>query len=156
MSLPSPAASPSELDVGSTRRKRQRSASMQSDSDSSSVKRAASEGLITEPLDPAQKLHFVAQRRLKQMQTGDTWYIVSRTWYRRWQAACQGIADKAGTLDEKDLGPVDNTPLLDRDANLVSNLTEGVDVEFVPWDVWKAFTTWCVVPLSTAHSIQPL
>jgi ubiquitin carboxyl-terminal hydrolase 4/11/15 len=131
---------------------------MQSDS---SVKRAASEGPPPrtpplEPLDPAQKLHHVAQHRLKQMQAGDTWYIVSRTWYRRWQAACQGIADKAGPLDEKDLGPVDNTPLLDRDANLVSNLTEGVDVEFVPWDVWKAFTTWCVVPLSPSQRVQSL
>ena len=121
---------------------------MQSDSDS---KRAASEGPALHPLaaepPPAHKAHYVAQRRLQQMQPGDTWYIVARTWYRRWEAACLGVADKAGPIDEKDLGPVDNTPLLDRDANLVSNLTEGIDVEFVPWDVWKAFTTWSVVPL---------
>ncbi|KAF8552392.1 UCH-domain-containing protein [Imleria badia] len=93
-------------------------------------------------LTPTEKLSYVTQRRLRQMQVGDTWYIVSRRWYRRWEIACQGIPDKSGPIDEKDLGPVDNTPLVDHDANLVSNLTEGVDVEFVPWDVWKAFTTW--------------
>ena len=95
-------------------------------------------------LTPPQKLHYVTERRGKQMQVGDTWYIVSRRWYRRWEAACQGIADKSGPLEEKHVDAVDNTPLVDRDANLVSNLTEGVDVEFVPWDVWKAFTTWYV------------
>ena len=95
-------------------------------------------------LTPAQKMHYVTERRLRQMQVGDTWYIVSRRWYRRWEIACQGIPDKSGPVDEQDLGPVDNTPLVDRDANLVSNLAEGVDVEFVPWDVWKAFTTWFV------------
>ncbi|KAF8141639.1 cysteine proteinase [Boletus edulis] len=191
MSLPSPAASPSskatELDVASTRRKRQRSESIQSDS--SSLKRAVSEGprpatplratlndppaadpndidaymaeqgelsldavtLMPPPtppqdppanLDPAQKFHYVTQRRLRQMQVGDTWYIVSRRWYRRWETACQGIEDKSGHFDEKDLGPVDNSPLVDRDGNPISNLTEGIDVEFVPSDVWKAFTTW--------------
>lgn len=80
------------------------------------------------------------------MQVGDTWYIVSRAWYRCWDSACQGIDDKSGPLDEKDVPAVDNTPLVDRDAKLVSNLAEGVDVEFVPLDVWKAFTTWCVIP----------
>ncbi|KAH0836640.1 hypothetical protein J3R83DRAFT_8358 [Lanmaoa asiatica] len=93
-------------------------------------------------LTPPKKLHYVTERRLKQMQVGDTWFIVSRRWYRQWEIACQGITDKSGPLEEKDVGAVDNTPLVDRDANLVSNLTEGVDVEFVPWDVWKAFTTW--------------
>ncbi|KAG9312963.1 cysteine proteinase [Chiua virens] len=93
-------------------------------------------------LPPAQKYHYVTQRRPGQMQVSETWFIVSRVWYRRWENACRGIVDKSGPLDEKDVGPVDNTPLVDRDGNLVSNLTEGVDVEFVPWDVWKAFTTW--------------
>lgn len=201
MSLPSPAASPSskvsDLDVGATRRKRQRSESMQSDS--SSLKRAASEGPTTvrathdapaqdlsndidaymadqgedalntvtlippptpphEPpanLNPEQKLDYVSQRRTRQMQVGDTWYIVSRVWYRRWEVACQGIVDKSGPVEEKDIGPVDNTPLVDRDGNLVSNLAEGVDVEFVPWDVWKALTTWCVSDLCPPLLIQP-
>lgn len=101
-------------------------------------------------LTPPQKLDYVTERRLKQMQVGDTWYIVYRRWYKRWEAACQGIADKSGPLEEKDVGPVDNTPLVDRDGNLVSNLIEGVDVEFVPWDVWKAFITWCVIDVRRA------
>ncbi|KAG6372616.1 hypothetical protein JVT61DRAFT_7362 [Boletus reticuloceps] len=67
---------------------------------------------------------------------GDTWYIVSRRWYRRWENVRHGVADKAG--------PVDNMPLVDRTGNLILNLT--IDVEFVPSDVWKVFITWCVSP----------
>lgn len=116
----------------------------------------------TPPHDPpanlslVQKFHYVSQRRLRQMQVGETWYIVARSWYRRWEIACQGIADKSGPIDENDLGPVDNTPLVDRDANLISNLTEGIDVEFVPEDVWKAFTTWYLIPPFPLQLIQSL
>ncbi|KIK95662.1 hypothetical protein PAXRUDRAFT_11300 [Paxillus rubicundulus Ve08.2h10] len=93
-------------------------------------------------LTPPEKVECVKQRRDKPMQVGETWYIVSRQWYRRWEIACQGIIDKSGPLEEQDVGAVDNTPLFDRNGNLTSNLTEGVDVEFVPSDVWQAFTTW--------------
>ncbi|KIJ20849.1 hypothetical protein PAXINDRAFT_165689 [Paxillus involutus ATCC 200175] len=93
-------------------------------------------------ITPPEKVECVKQRRDKPMQLGETWYIVSRQWYRRWEIACQGIIDKSGPLEEQDVGAVDNTPLFDRNGNLTSNLTEGVDVEFVPSDVWQAFSTW--------------
>ncbi|KIJ65708.1 hypothetical protein HYDPIDRAFT_110858 [Hydnomerulius pinastri MD-312] len=93
-------------------------------------------------LTPPEKFEYIKERRGKSMQVGETWYIVSRQWYRRWESACQGIVDKSGSVDEQDVAAVDNTPLVDRDGNLTSNLTEGVDVEFVPADVWTAFTTW--------------
>ncbi|KAF9245254.1 hypothetical protein BU15DRAFT_85597 [Melanogaster broomeanus] len=93
-------------------------------------------------LTPVEKLEYIKQRRDQAMQVGEVWYIVSRQWYRRWESACQGILDKSGPLEERDVGAVDNTPLVDRNGNLTSNLTEGVDVEFVPSDIWRAFTAW--------------
>ncbi|KAF9221344.1 cysteine proteinase [Gyrodon lividus] len=93
-------------------------------------------------LTPPEKVDYIKQCRDKAMQVGETWYIVSRQWYRRWESACQGIISKSGPLEEQDVGAVDNTPLIDRNGNLTSNLTEGVDVEFVPSDVWQAFTAW--------------
>ena len=53
--------------------------------------------------------------------------------------------DKSGgPVEENDIGPVDNTDLVDHDGNLISNITEGVNVEFVPEDTWKAFIAWYV------------
>ncbi|KAG6330561.1 hypothetical protein ID866_8529 [Astraeus odoratus] len=91
---------------------------------------------------PPEKFEHIKQLRNRSMRAGETWFLVSRQWYRRWEFAYQGTVDKSGPVEEQDLGPVDNTPLVDQDGNLSSNLAEGVDVEFVPEDVWKAFTAW--------------
>ncbi|KAH7927348.1 cysteine proteinase [Leucogyrophana mollusca] len=99
-------------------------------------------------LSPPQRVAHIKQQRVKPMVVGDTWYLVSRRWYRRWEIACQGLVDKEeDSLEEKDIGPVDNTPLLDKDQNVISSLIEGIDVEFVPENAWSTFATWYGQPL---------
>ncbi|KAL4073013.1 hypothetical protein V8B97DRAFT_297817 [Scleroderma yunnanense] len=93
-------------------------------------------------LTPPEKFEYINQLRHQAMHVGETWFVISRQWYRRWEFACQGTMDKSGPIEEKDIGPVDNTPLVDQNGNLTSSITEGVDVEFVPEDAWKAFVAW--------------
>ncbi|KAI6149803.1 cysteine proteinase [Pisolithus tinctorius] len=97
-------------------------------------------------LTPSEKFEYIKRFRCKSMQVGETWFLVSRQWYRRWEFACQGTMDKGGAVEEKDIGPVDNTPLVAQDGNLTSDLTEGVNVEFLPEDAWNAFTAWYGTP----------
>jgi ubiquitin carboxyl-terminal hydrolase 4/11 len=93
---------------------------------------------------PENKFSLVQRLRSKQMQVGDTWYLVSRQWYKRWQKACTGEIDKEGAIDEKDVGPVNNSSLVDKDGKLVSSAIEGVDVEYVSQEVWSHLTAWLV------------
>lgn len=76
------------------------------------------------------------------MAEGETWYLVSRAWYRRWEKAVRGEVDKDGSVEEKDLGPVDNRPLLDEYDNLIADLVEEVNVHYVPGEAWQFFLSW--------------
>lgn len=89
-----------------------------------------------------EKLAHVDTFRKTPFQVNDVWYLVARDWYIRWRRACSDNLLKEGPLDEKDLGPVDNSSLLDNNGNLVTTCVEGVDVEFVPADVWSLLETW--------------
>lgn len=93
---------------------------------------------------PVQKLEHIRQLCSAPLQVGDTWYVISRRWYKRWEKACSGVVDKEGPLEEKDLDPVDNTALVDMRGNIVSSVIEHVDVEFVPQEAWDLFVKWCV------------
>lgn len=96
-------------------------------------------------LTARQKYAQVMDLAKAEMQLGQTWYIVSRTWFRRWEKACTGVEDKEGVVDEKDVGPVDNTPLVNVAGELIGQTIEHVDVEFVPEEAWKLLAEWCVV-----------
>ncbi|KAF5338375.1 hypothetical protein D9611_012466 [Ephemerocybe angulata] len=93
-------------------------------------------------MTPAEKVAFVEGGKQRKMEDGETWYLVSKQWYKRWRKACTGEVDKDGEVSEQELGAVDNSPLLEASGDLISDLTEGIDVEFVPEDVWNAFATW--------------
>ncbi|EIW79313.1 cysteine proteinase [Coniophora puteana RWD-64-598 SS2] len=101
----------------------------------------------SDELTVPQKLVYIKERRNRPMAVGDTWYIVSRQWYRRWEAACEGRIDKDGSVEEKDVGPVDNSSLVDKDKNLTSSLVEGIDVEFLPEDAWQSLVMWYGQPV---------
>ncbi|OJT02905.1 Ubiquitin carboxyl-terminal hydrolase 4 [Trametes pubescens] len=90
----------------------------------------------------AQKLEFVKHAQDKPMQVGETWYIVYRRWHFRWKKAMTGEEDKEGRVEEKDLGPVDNTPLCDQRGQVTSDLIEHVDCEFVPEELWTKLLEW--------------
>lgn len=93
----------------------------------------------------AQKLEVLKHSQDKPMQVGETWYIVPRRWYFRWKKAITGEEDKEGRVEEKDLGPVDNTPLCDQRGQVTSDLIEHVDCEFVPEEVWTKLLEWYVL-----------
>lgn len=93
-------------------------------------------------IPPQEKHAFVEKGIRRKMEVGETWYLVSRDWWKRWQKACTGSVDKEGPVTEGQLGPVNNSSLLDAFGNLHASLAEGVDVEYVPEDVWKSFVSW--------------
>ncbi|KAL0065156.1 hypothetical protein AAF712_007826 [Marasmius tenuissimus] len=78
----------------------------------------------------------------KSMEVGQTWYLVDRTWFKRWQKACKGEVDKEGQVLEEDLGPVVVAGLLDQYGNLKAGLAEGIDLEYVPEEAWNYFVNW--------------
>ncbi|KIP08808.1 hypothetical protein PHLGIDRAFT_360943 [Phlebiopsis gigantea 11061_1 CR5-6] len=97
-------------------------------------------------LTPKEKYDKVAAFAQRDMIVGETWYVVSRRWYRRWEKACTGVMDKEGGVEEKDIGPVDNGYLVDLKGNLTaSSLAEGVDVQFVPEEAWELLSEWYVL-----------
>ena len=89
-----------------------------------------------------QKLQHVEDALKAPMVKGQTWYIVSRRWYQRWRKAMTGEEDKEGRLEEKDVGPVDNSQLCSQSGEVTSQLIEHIDCEFVPEGVWKLFEEW--------------
>ena len=109
---------------------------------------------------PKEKYDKVTALTKRDMIVGETWYVVSRRWYRRWEKACTGMLDKDGGVEEKDIGPVDNGHLVDLKGNLTTaSLAEGVDVQFVPEEAWELLIEWCVrvpVRLRNGHEWQLL
>jgi ubiquitin carboxyl-terminal hydrolase 4/11/15 len=103
--------------------------------------------IISQPTcPPEQKLLTIDELNKRPMEINDTWYLVSREWYKRWRKACTGEVDKEGRVDERDLGPVDNSSLVDQKGNLTSSAVEGVNVQFVHSDAWHSFVKWCLLP----------
>ena len=100
--------------------------------------------IIMQPVSLEEKYQIVQKGKERKMEAGETWYLVSRVWYKRWRKACTGEIDKEGPVTENELGPVDNSGLLDSYRNLQSPLAEGVDVEYVPQEVWDLFVQWWV------------
>ncbi|KAG6840248.1 hypothetical protein C0991_007941 [Blastosporella zonata] len=97
---------------------------------------------VSKASSPEEKLAYVDRCKARKMEVGETWYLVGRLWWRRWRKALTGEVDKEGSVNEEDLGPVDNSPLFDSYDNLLSSISEGVDMEFVPREVWRCFIHW--------------
>jgi len=98
---------------------------------------------------PELRLKIVERGKARRMEIGETWYLVARDWYRRWQKACTGEVDKEGSIRHEDVEPVNNSSLLDEFNNLLPSLAEGVEVEYVPQTIWDLFVTWCASFLTT-------
>ena len=77
---------------------------------------------------------------------GSTWALVSKSWWRRFEKAATGQVDKEGSVKEEDLGPVDNSPLLEADGRLNEELVEGINFEYVPEVVLDWLTNMYVLP----------
>lgn len=99
-------------------------------------------GSMFKTAPPEERVSFVEKHKSRKMEVGEMWYLVARDWWKRWRKALTGEEDKEGPLPEQDLGPVDNSRLLDSYGNLQLSLAEGVDLEFVPEEVWRCFVHW--------------
>lgn len=105
---------------------------------------APSDATIHQSSPPAERLTIVMSKKQRQMEIGDTWYLIAHDWWKRWYKACAGQADKEGPVTEQELGPVNNASLLDEYGKLRTGLAEGMDVEYVPEDAWNFFNSWYV------------
>lgn len=101
------------------------------------------------PADGQVQLQMVLEPAKKPFQEGDTWFVIDRRWFRRWQAAC-GSA-KGDDSDSKDLqdvsmdevGPIDNSQIADPSTGrLLRPVVEGQDVVFVPGESWHMLEAW--------------
>lgn len=101
--------------------------------------------IAVQPVSLEEKYQIVQKGKDRKMEVGETWFLVSRVWYKRWRKVCTGQIDKEGPVTENELGPLDNSDLLDSFGNLRPSLAEGVDVEFVPQEVWDLFVQWWVI-----------
>jgi ubiquitin carboxyl-terminal hydrolase 4/11/15 len=62
----------------------------------------------TTMLSKEEKLAHIESLKRAPMMAGETWYLVSRPWYRKWHNALSGKLSKDVPVEESDLGPVDN------------------------------------------------
>ena len=95
---------------------------------------------------PAEKYQFITRLVGRRMRPGETWYLVSQSWYHKWVKACTGEVDKEeGVVLEDQLGPVDNSSLF-KNGKFHTNqpFIEGVNVQYVPQEAWDAFIQWFV------------
>ncbi|KAH9933298.1 uncharacterized protein B0H18DRAFT_982923 [Fomitopsis serialis] len=76
------------------------------------------------------------------MHVGDTWYVVSSSWYRRWRKAVSNELDKEGPVDEKDVGPIDNTDIVVAGSDNINQALGPDDYVLVPQSVWVWLTQW--------------
>jgi ubiquitin carboxyl-terminal hydrolase 4/11 len=104
---------------------------------------ATSSAPLTSTLTAKEKHDKIVALSKREMAIGETWYVVSRRWWKRWEKACLGTVDKEGAVEEKDLGPVNNSHLVDMRGNLIpGQAIEGIDVQFVPEEAWKLLVEW--------------
>lgn len=93
-----------------------------------------------------QQLAMIIDMQQFQLEKDDTWYLVPRTWYRRWQTACSGIAqakDDDDSLTPEQVGPINTTSITEADGvTLRKPLLPGVDVEVLPAPAWRYLTEW--------------
>lgn len=95
-----------------------------------------------------QQLDRIRPMKNRPLHAGDTWYLVSRKWYRRWDAACSERRD-SDPAEKTDIpiGPIDNADLLDEDstpsfARLRPGINEHIDYEMLPEEGWKLLAGW--------------
>ncbi|KZS94514.1 UCH-domain-containing protein [Sistotremastrum niveocremeum HHB9708] len=101
---------------------------------------------------PQKKFAQIKELKSRPMIEGETWYIVQRDWFRKWENACSGQSGKEELVDESTIGPVDNSIIADAEGEIRSEIQiqEGTNVEYVPQEVWDLFTEWygqCERPL---------
>ncbi|KAJ1598983.1 hypothetical protein NDA14_006720 [Ustilago hordei] len=95
-----------------------------------------------------QQLDTIRPMKNLPLHAGDIWYLVSRSWYRRWDAACAERRD-SDPVEKAEIppGPIDNSDLLDEDstpafAQLRPQINEHIDYEMLPEEGWNLLVGW--------------
>ncbi|KAJ6464645.1 hypothetical protein C8R47DRAFT_1156028 [Mycena vitilis] len=99
-------------------------------------------GGMYQSVPPAEKVVLVEGPKAERLIPGETWYVIDRSWWKRWKKACTGLVDKEGGVAEEDLGGVDNSALVDVNGNLRAPLVDEVDYELVPQPAWNHLVYW--------------
>lgn len=82
------------------------------------------------------------------LQVGQSWYIVSRSWYQRWAAACNSQdSTDSGEAERTQVGPIDSSELAAEGQSsaapaLKPRLQDGHDYELLPEEAWTLLVSW--------------
>lgn len=105
---------------------------------------------------PLQKWDQISSLKFTAMKDGDIWYLISLAWYEKWRAACNPASKTQGREADEQLGPVDNSDIVDPDGELIPALSDGNRVTSVSQRVMELFIEWyfllCISPLCPAYT----
>lgn len=96
------------------------------------------------------------------LKSGDTWYLASTTWFKKWAAFCDAAKEVPGSEVQHNVGAIDNSDLLAVDADnslgqasLAPDLREQVNFELVPAEAWNLLASWYGVsgPVFPRHCV---
>lgn len=108
---------------------------------------AISEPTTAKPPGPEQ-LARIRELKGRQLIPDETWYIVDRSWYRKWEIACSGEKDEKSEealIGMDEVGKVPSNKIADpKTGKLFRPYTEGVEVELVPEEAWNLLASWWV------------
>lgn len=82
---------------------------------------------------------------------GDSWHLISRSWFRRWQTVSSGVAESKEDdleLSVDSLGRIDNSDIADDAGQLKKSMFIDVNVVALPDDAYSLLGQW------QARSIQ--
>lgn len=98
---------------------------------------------IESDLPPQEKLKIIKTLKDKEMFEGETWFVISHSWYKKWENACSGKVDKTGSqIYESNLGPVDNSDIADQQGKIKVSPQDGLNVDYIPKEAWDHLVTW--------------
>ncbi|GAA5827452.1 hypothetical protein JCM11251_003818 [Rhodosporidiobolus azoricus] len=111
------------------------------------------------------QLSVILELKNQPLEEGDTWFLISRQWFRRWQTACSGgrATNKEDMefegLKPEEVGPVDNGSLLEEGPDGVERLRKNPpvradeDVVMVPAPAFRYLEEWHGLT-SPSHSLS--
>ena len=88
------------------------------------------------------------------LKEGDTWYLISTTWFRKWKKYVGCLDAKSVGKPSAKLESIDNSSLFkDESQNILKeNLTDESDYVLVPKEAWTTLVSW----YGLAHGQQPI
>lgn len=100
------------------------------------------------PPDPIQQpiiLNDISPSSDFNLSVGDEYFLISATWYKKWTASCSPSSTRDKTsVDNSEVGPIDNSDLWDEKGELKKPLVEGEDMELVNKMGWDYLSAWFV------------